>query len=90
MGRGSAGASWRGMGRGCAGAMFKGMGKGQGYGKVDGQGLPLDPSNGMLQIAAYLQHICCTWQFLKSNECSKDKTQDIVSLESNYTSNPIS
>ena len=40
MGRGNAGASWRGMGRGCAGAMFKGMGKGQGYGKVDGQGLP--------------------------------------------------
>ena len=78
------------MGRGSAEAMFKGMGKGQGYGKVDGQGLPLDPSNGMLQIAAYLQHICCTWQFLKSDECSKDKTQNIVSLESNYTSYPIS
>ena len=44
----------------------------------------------MLQIAAYLQHICCTWQFLKNYECSKNETPDMVSLESNYTSYQIS
>ena len=53
---------------------------------IDLEGPLLDPSNGMLQIAAYLQHICCTWQFLKNYECSKDETQNIVFLESNYTS----
>ena len=57
---------------------------------IDLEGSPLDPSNGMLQIAAYLQHICCTWQFLKNYECSKDETQNIVFLESNYTSYQIS
>ena len=58
--------------------------------KLMGRGSPLDPSNGMLQIAAYLQHICCTWQFLKNYECSKDETQDIVSLESIFTTYQIS
>ena len=44
----------------------------------------------MLQIAAYLQHICCQWRFLKNYEFSKDETQGIASLESNYTSYQIS
>ena len=57
---------------------------------IDLEGSPLDPSNGMLQIAAYLQHICCKWRFLKNYEFSKDDTQGIVSLESNYTSQQIS
>ena len=35
---------------------------------IDLEGSPLDPSNGMLQIAAYLQHICCKWRFLKNYE----------------------
>ena len=54
------------------------------------EGSPLDPSDGMLQIAAYLQHICCTWQFLKNYECSKNETPDMVSFESDYTSYQIS
>ena len=58
--------------------------------RLMGRGSPLDPSNGMLQIAAYLQHICCTWQFLKNYECSKDETPDLVSLESNRTTYQIS
>ena len=37
MGRGIAVASLRGMGRGSAGARFKGMDKEQGYGTDDGQ-----------------------------------------------------
>ena len=51
---------------------------------------PLDLSNGMQQIAAYLQHIYCKWWYLKNYEFSQDETQDIVSLESDYTSYRIS
>ena len=107
------------------------------------EGSPLDPSNGMLQIAAYLQHICSTfvahgnfskimnavkmklriwylWSLiilptkfhdaaatrsaaaiccsnqkccsnvLQNCECSKDGTQDLVSLEYNHISYQIS
>ena len=50
--------------------------------RLMGRGSPLDPSNGMLQIAAYLQHICCTWQFLKNHKCRKNETSNMVSLES--------
>ena len=57
---------------------------------IDLEGSPLDPSNGMLQIAAYLQHISCTWQFLIDYECIKDETQHNVSLKSNHTSYQIS
>ena len=57
---------------------------------IDLEGYLFDPNNGMLQIAAYLQHIYCKWQFLKNYEFSQDETQDIVSLESNYTSYQIS
>ena len=57
---------------------------------IDLEGSTLDPSNDMLQIAAYLQHTYCKWQFLENYEFIPDETQDIVSLESNYTSYQIS
>ena len=61
-----------------------------GYCSMDLEDSPLDLSNGMLQIAAYLQHIYCKWWYLKNYEFSQDETQDIVSLESDYTSYRIS
>ena len=41
-------------------------------------------------FAAYLQHIYCKWQFLKNHEFSQGETQDIESLQFNYTSCQIS
>ena len=52
---------------------------------IDLEGYLFDPNNGMLQIAAYLQHIYCKWQFLKNYEFSQDETQDLVSLEPNWS-----
>ena len=56
---------------------------------IDLEGCHFDPNNGMLQIAAYLQHIYCKWLFLKDYEFSQDETKNLVSLESNYISYSI-
>ena len=46
---------------------------------MDLEDSPLDLSNGMLQIAAYLQYIYCKRWYLKNYEFSQEETQDIVS-----------
>ena len=49
---------------------------------IDLEGYLFDSNNGMPQIAAYLQHIYCKWQFPKNHKFNQDETQDNVSLPS--------